>query len=75
VIERGGQFRALDQPAMNTADTYGRFLLGILANVAELERDLILSRTKEGRKRFLANGGKLGRKAKLSPTQIKTART
>jgi DNA invertase Pin-like site-specific DNA recombinase len=75
VADRGAGFKVLDTPALDTTNAYGQLLLNVLGALAQFERELILSRTREGRQRYLANGGKLGRKAKLSPTQVKTART
>jgi DNA invertase Pin-like site-specific DNA recombinase len=43
--------------------------LGVLAVIAEYERDLIRERTSNGRKRAMANGVKFGRKRKLSEYQ------
>jgi DNA invertase Pin-like site-specific DNA recombinase len=73
--DKGAGFIVLDTPALDTTNAYGQLLLNVLGALAQFERTLILSRTREGRQRYLANGGKLGRKAKLSPTQVRTART
>jgi DNA invertase Pin-like site-specific DNA recombinase len=43
--------------------------LTVLGGLAEFERDLIRSRTGEGRERAKARGVKLGRKPKLTPHQ------
>jgi DNA invertase Pin-like site-specific DNA recombinase len=59
-----------DQP-IDTSSPMGRFTLTILGGVAELERELISDRTKDGLRRTVANGTKLGRKVReLSPYQI-----
>lgn len=50
-----------DQP-IDTSTSMGRFIRNILGDVAELERELIRDRTKDGLRRTVANGTKLGRK-------------
>jgi DNA invertase Pin-like site-specific DNA recombinase len=44
-------------------------MLTVLGGLAEFERELIKSRTGEGRDRAKARGVKLGRRFKLSPHQ------
>jgi DNA invertase Pin-like site-specific DNA recombinase len=44
-------------------------MLTVLAGLAEFERELIGSRTGEGRERAKARGVRLGRKPKLAPHQ------
>ena len=44
-------------------------MLTVLGGLAEFERDLIRSRTGEGRERAKARGVKMGRKPKLTPHQ------
>jgi DNA invertase Pin-like site-specific DNA recombinase len=44
-------------------------MLTVLGGLAEFERDLIRSRTGEGRARAKARGVKMGRKPKLTPHQ------
>ena len=47
----------------------GKLLLSMLAAVAELERDLLVERTQAGLARAKAEGKKLGRPSKTSPSQ------
>ena len=47
--------------------------LTALGGLAEFERDLIRTRTGEGRARAVARGGKMGRKPKMTPHQMKEA--
>jgi len=48
-------------------------MLTVLGGLAEFERDLIRTRTGEGRARAKARGVKLGRKPKLTPHQKREA--
>jgi DNA invertase Pin-like site-specific DNA recombinase len=48
-------------------------MLTVLAGLAEFERDLIRTRTGEGRERAKARGVKMGRPPKLTPHQVKEA--
>jgi DNA invertase Pin-like site-specific DNA recombinase len=48
-------------------------MLTVLGGLAEFERDLIRSRTSEGRERAKARGVRLGRRPKLTPHQIREA--
>jgi DNA invertase Pin-like site-specific DNA recombinase len=48
-------------------------MLTVLGGFAEFERDLIRTRTSEGRARAVANGVKLGRKPTLTPHQQREA--
>lgn len=47
----------------------GKMLMGVIAAMAEFERDLIVERTKAGLERAKAEGKVLGRKRKLAPGQ------
>jgi hypothetical protein len=57
----------------NTSTSHGRLMLTVLGGLAEFERDLIRTRTGEGRARAVARGVRLGRKPKLTNHQIKEA--
>lgn len=63
---------ALDGTDLNSSA--GRFMLQMLAAVAELERNLIRERTAVSQARFVSNGGKLGRPAKTTDEQRKAIR-
>lgn len=47
--EMGVDFIATSQAEVNTTTTFGKFMLGLLGIIAEMERDLILERTGIGR--------------------------
>ena len=50
-----------------------RLMLTVLGGLAEFERDLIRTRTGEGRARAVARGVKMGRPPKLTPHQQREA--
>ena len=69
LAEKDAQFRSVRDTWANTTTSHGRLMLTVLGGLAEFERDLIRSRTSEGRARAKARGVKLGRRPKLSPAQ------
>jgi DNA invertase Pin-like site-specific DNA recombinase len=69
VDQAGASFKSLGDLLFDTSNSQGRLLLAVLAAVAEFERDLIRSRTGEGRKRAMQNGVRFGRKPKLTDHQ------
>jgi DNA invertase Pin-like site-specific DNA recombinase len=70
----GATFKVLAVPALDTSGPYGQLLISILGAIATFERELILSRTKEGRQRARLNGVRFGRKRKLTSHQIAQAK-
>lgn len=66
----GASFKVLDQAGMDTSTPTGKLLFNILGSIAEFERDLINSRTAEGRTAAKAKGVKFGRKPKLDDAQL-----
>src|SRR3954463_3361373 len=66
-------FRSLGDAWADTTTAHGRLMLTVLGGLAEFERDLIRTRTGEGRARAKARGVKLGRKPKLTPHQKREA--
>lgn len=71
ISDAGARFRSLDpnQAMADTGTTNGRLMLAIMGWMADVERELILSRTQEGRARARAAGRKLGRRPKLNDEQ------
>jgi DNA invertase Pin-like site-specific DNA recombinase len=57
----------------DTTTSHGRLMLTVLGGLAEFERDLIRTRTGEGRARAVARGAKMGRPPKLTPHQRREA--
>ena len=66
VAAKGAGFRSLGDVWADTTTAHGRLMLTVLGGLAEFERELIRSRTTEGRERAKARGVKLGRKPKLT---------
>ena len=62
--EHGVAVRSLTEP-FDTAQPFGEFVMGILAMVAGYERDSIISRTTEGRRRKAREGKWTGGRAPL----------
>jgi DNA invertase Pin-like site-specific DNA recombinase len=74
IVDAGGQFRSLAEPWADTSTSTGRLMIAILGGLADVERDLIRTRTAEGRSRAKARGQHMGRPPKLTPQQQKEAR-
>lgn len=73
ITERKGGFRSLSDTWADTTTAHGRLMLTVLGGLAEFERELIRSRTGEGRARAKARGVKMGRKPKMTQHQQKEA--
>lgn len=73
VYAKGAKFRSLTE-SFDFDTMTGKFVLGILGLVAELERQIIAQRTKAGIEALRASGdGKWGRAAILGEKQVKEA--
>ena len=66
-------FRSLAESWADTTTPLGRLILTILGGMAEFERELIKTRTAEGRARAVAMGVRLGRRPKLDEEQRRAA--
>src|SRR3954470_10962353 len=73
ITELKAGFRSLSDTWADTTTPHGRLMLTVLGGLAEFERDLIRTRTGEGRARAKARGVKLGRKPKLTLHQKREA--
>jgi DNA invertase Pin-like site-specific DNA recombinase len=71
--DRKAGFRSLADAWADTTTAHGRLMLTVLGGLAEFERELIRTRTGEGRARAKAAGKSLGRKPKLTPHQKQEA--
>ncbi|GBQ20353.1 DNA resolvase [Acetobacter estunensis NRIC 0472] len=69
IIQKGAQFYSLAEPWADTTTSTGRLMLAVLGGLADVERDLIRTRTAEGRARAVQLGVKMGRPAKVSELQ------
>ena len=73
ITDKKAGFRSLADAWADTTTSHGRLMLTVLGGLAEFERDLIRTRTSEGRERAKARGVKLGRRPKLTPHQQREA--
>jgi DNA invertase Pin-like site-specific DNA recombinase len=74
IVDAGGQFRSLAEPWADTSTSTGRLMIAVLGRLAHVERDLIRTRTAEGRSRAKARGQHMGRPPSLTPQQQAEAR-
>jgi DNA invertase Pin-like site-specific DNA recombinase len=74
IVDAGAQFRSLAEPWADTATSTGRLMIAVLGGLADVEHDLIRTRTAEGRSRAKARGQHMGRPPKLTPQQQAEAR-
>ena len=73
IVDTKAQFRSLAEPWADTGTSTGRLMLAVLGGLADVERDLIRTRTAEGRSRAKAQGQQMGRPPALTPEQQKAA--
>ena len=73
IVDAGGQFKSLAEPWADTGTSTGRLMIAVLGGLADVERDLIRTRTAEGRSRAKARGKHMGRPPSLTPAQQKEA--
>ena len=73
VTKHGAGFRSLGDVWADTTTAHGRLMLTVLGGLAEFERELIRTRTGEGRARAKARGQSLGRPFKLTDHQKREA--
>lgn len=71
--EAGVTLKVLEQN-IDTSTSEGKFLLNVLSAVAELERDMIVSRTRQGLAAAKAKGRVGGRKPKMTKQQMTEVR-
>ena len=68
IVDAKAQFRA------DTGTSIGRLMIAVLGGLADVERDLIRTRTAEGRSRAQKRGQHMGRPSKLTDAQKAEAR-
>jgi DNA invertase Pin-like site-specific DNA recombinase len=69
IVDAKAQFRSLAEPWADTGTSTGRLMLAVLGGLADVERDLIRTRTAEGRSRAKDQGKHMGRPPSLTPAQ------
>ena len=74
IVDAKAQFRSLAEPWADTGTSTGRLMIAVLGGLADVERDLIRTRTAEGRSRAQKRGQHMGRKPKLTEAQQAEAR-
>ena len=74
IVDAKAQFRSLAEPWANTGTSTGRLMIAVLGGLADVERDLIRTRTAEGRSRAQKRGQHMGRPPKLTAAQQAEAR-
>jgi DNA invertase Pin-like site-specific DNA recombinase len=74
IADAGARFQSLAEPWADTGTSTGRLMLAVLGGLADVERDLIRTRTAEGRSRATARGQHMGRPPALTPQQQDEAR-
>src|SRR5271167_584521 len=72
IVDAKAQFRSLAEPWADTST--GRLMIAVLGGLADVERDLIRTRTAEGRSRAQKRGQHMGRPSKLTDAQKAEAR-
>lgn len=66
ITKKGAHFYSLAEPWADTNTSTGRLMLAVLAGLADVERDLIRTRTAEGRARAIEQGKRMGRPSKIT---------
>jgi DNA invertase Pin-like site-specific DNA recombinase len=69
IVDANAQFRSLAEPWADTGTSTGRLMIAVLGGLADVERDLIRTRTAEGRSRAQKRGQHMGRPPKLTDAQ------
>ncbi|EMD3059758.1 recombinase family protein, partial [Salmonella enterica] len=71
--KKGIQFKSLTD-AIDTGTPAGRFFFHVMANLAEMEQELIIERTRAGLDAAKQLGRKGGRKPKMTSSKIESAK-
>ncbi len=66
IVDAKAQFRSLAEPWADTGTSTGRLMIAVLGGLADVERDLIRTRTAEGRSRAKDRGKRMGRPPSLN---------
>jgi len=71
--KRGVHFQSLTD-SIDTSTPAGRFFFHVMASLAQMERELLIERTKAGLDTAKAQGRVGGRKLKMTPSKLKAAK-
>ena len=74
IVDAKAQFRSLAEPWADTGTSTGRLMIAVLGSLADVERDLIRTRTAEGHSRAQKRGQHMARSRKLTAAQQAEAR-
>ena len=69
IVNAKAQFRSLAEPWADTDTSTGRLMIAVLGGLADVERDLIRTRTAEGRSQAQKRGQHMGHPRKLTAAQ------
>ena len=72
LAEEGVQFHSLTD-GIDTTTPQGRFFFHLMASLAQMERELIVERTKAGLEAARQRGRVVGRKRRMTPSKIASA--
>jgi DNA invertase Pin-like site-specific DNA recombinase len=73
LAQRGIQFRSVTDE-IDTTTPHGRFFFHMMASLAQMERELIAKRTKAGLDAARKRGRRVGRKRRMTPGKIASAK-
>jgi DNA invertase Pin-like site-specific DNA recombinase len=73
LAQQGVQFRSLTD-GIDTTTPHGRFFFHMMASLAQMERELIAERTKAGLDAARRRGRMVGRKRRMTPSKIESAK-
>ena len=74
ITNKKAQFHSIAEPWTDTSASPGRLMLAVLGGLADVERDLIRTRTSEGRVRAIQQGKQMGRPSRLTTAQKREIR-
>lgn len=74
IASRGAAVKVLDRAYLDLTTTIGKGIMALFSAMAQDERERIIKRANEGRTAARRRGVHMGRKPKLSPERVATAR-
>lgn len=74
ITNKKAQFHSIAETWTDTSTSTGRLMLAVLGGLADVERDLIRTRTSEGRVRAIQQGTRMGRPSRLTTAQKREIR-